>query len=133
MTAQDIRYIQIEMFRNEAQVLFLQVAQDGRFERAGSKNLRTPTETLVKSSLEKPAVSRIFDRVPADFNELAGFYNDREAKGDKMGLSVLVQYSGGTATFQMIYGSSSTGPTKDLKSLVIAALNETEQQYTALA
>ncbi|MGC3936729.1 hypothetical protein ACOTTU_02870 [Roseobacter sp. EG26] len=131
MNTRNDQQVQIEMMRQEAQVLFVQVLQDGAFQRLGARDLRTSDGVLVKGHLKPDATRRLFEAIPDDFRETAGHYNDPDATGDRMGLSIILRRNGTEEVFQMVYGSQSTGPTQEIKDFVITAIQLTEPAYQA--
>ncbi|MBW4708036.1 hypothetical protein KX928_09575 [Roseobacter sp. YSTF-M11] len=132
MTQEATRQVQIEMLRGDAHVLFLQATDDGAFQRMGTRELRQSDGVLVKGQLDEEAANSLFSAIPDDFDETAGHYNDPDAEGDRMGLSIVVKRNTDEHVFQMVYGSQSAGPTEDIRDFVLSAIRLTEPAYQAL-
>lgn len=132
MNTHDIQKIQIILQADERLLLHILLSSDGAIQRLGSGRLDNKESQLMSDNVGGVFFEDLLKSLPADFWESEGRYSDPNLRGQRLGLSISVIENGHEHSFQIVYGSESSGPPDDIVAFVVRAKDLTEEWYQGL-
>lgn len=130
-TAADVLGIAITLEINGKASLFVRLAADGTINRMGKGTRDTTDRELFIGRVDGAIFQAVLSHVTEDMLKTTGqTFQTETQRGDVCKLTVGFLFKDSTSGgFALLYGSNSAGVPGDVRSLVTAAVRETDQWY----
>jgi hypothetical protein len=132
LTKQTIRKLAISMHVEKEISLFILLCSDGTIKRIGPGAQAEAGLGMRTGSIPGPVLDTILDNIPEDLLSRSGCYETKQKKGQCCEVEIIFtnQAEDEVVGFQFIYGSESSGIPREIKELIMSAVQATDHWYT---
>ncbi len=131
MNIDNVSAVQIQLDVEDHAVLSIRLTSSGSVNRMGDGTGDPENSRWYLGSTDEPLFDEWKSLLTPELMELSGRYEYPEPKGDKTKLTIIVDSDDESTGFEFLYGSESDGPPEEIFELVNAAVDVTEEWWTA--